>query len=132
MKTRLFIFLSISFLLCNCASHSGLTTNTNVHTTEVQLTTDNFKVVDNVEGHTRAVYVFGIGGLSKKALIAKARAKMFANADMKGKARTLINENVEVKKTVFPFVRVHKVGVSGQIIEFLSENDDMPKSVTIE
>jgi len=100
-----------------------------MHTTHVQLSKNNFKVIDHVEGHSRAVYVLGIGGLTRKALIAKARSKMFDNADMQGKSCTLINENVEIKKTAFPFVRVYKVGVSGQIIEFIDHKSD--QSITL-
>lgn len=102
------------FLFSSCAIHSGMTTSM----TEVELSRKNFKVISSVQGQAKAMYVFGIGGLSKKALISEARADMLSKADIIGGSKAIINETVEVKHSFLPFVRTFKVIVSGHIIEF--------------
>jgi len=82
------------------------------------LSKKNFKVIGSVQGESQAMYVFGIGGLSKKAMIAEARANMLSKADIVGGSKAIINETVEVKSSFFPIVRLFKVIVSGHIIEF--------------
>lgn len=118
MKKLFFLLVGITFLFSSCAVHSGLTTNSNNHTTEVVLSKKNFKVIESVQGEAQAMYVFGIGGLSKKALIAEARVNMLSKANIIGGSKAIINETVEVKQSFFPVVRLYNVTVSGHIIEF--------------
>ncbi len=110
--------LIVVLLFSSCAVHNGLTTNLNQRTTDVVLSKKNFKVIESVQGESNAMYIFGIGGLSKKALVSEARAKMLEKADILNEARAIINETVEVKHSFFPFVRKYNVTVSGHIIEF--------------
>ncbi len=91
-------------LLTSCAGHYGLTSNVNNHSTEVVLSKKNFKVIKSVSGEASVMYVLGIGGLSKKALIAEARAEMLKSAELEGSAKAIINETVEIKGSSFPFV----------------------------
>ena len=95
-----------------------MTKNLDNHTTEVVLSKKNFKVLESVQGEAQALYVFGIGGLSKKALIAEAKANMLAKANRVGGSKAIINETVEIKHTLFPIVRLYTVTVSGHIVEF--------------
>jgi len=118
MKKLILLLIGTMFLLSSCAIHNGLTSNLNNHSTEVVLSKKNFKVVGSVQGEAQAMYIFGIGGLSKKAMIAEARANMLANANIVGTSKAIINETVEIKHSFFPFVRLYKVTVSGHIIEF--------------
>jgi len=118
MKKNLFLIVGIVLCLSSCTIHSGLTTNLNNHNTEVVLSRNNYKVVEKVQGESRALYIFGIGGLSKKALIAEARAKMLARSNIIGGSKAVINETVEVSYSFFPFVRFYNVTVSAHIIEF--------------
>ncbi len=118
MRKLLFLLIGITFLFSSCAVHSGLTTNLNNHTTEVVLSKKNFKVIESVQGEAQAMYVFGIGGLSKKAMIAKAKANMLSKANIVGGSKAIINETVEIKHSFFPIVRLYKVTVSGHIVEF--------------
>jgi hypothetical protein len=111
------LFLSIT-LLSSCAFHNGLSSNQNNNTTEVVLAKKNYKVIASVQGESQATYVFGIGGLSKKAMIAEARANMLSKANIIGGSKAIINEIVEVKHTAFPIVQTHKVIVSAFVIEF--------------
>ena len=118
MKKIGFLLMGIVFLFSSCAIHQGLTTNSNLHTTEVVLSQKNFKVIDYVQGRCRTTTVFGIGGLSKKAMIAEARSNMSLNANLIGGSKAIINETVELKHSFFPFVGSCTVTVSGYIIEF--------------
>jgi hypothetical protein len=119
MKKNLLLLAGISFLFSSCAIHSGMTTNSNNHTTEVVLSKKNFKVIESVKGESQAMYVFGIGGHSKNALISEAKVKMLSKANIIGGARALINESVEIKNSFFPFFVKYKVTVSGHIVEFI-------------
>ena len=112
------IALFSAMFLASCAGHRGLTSNVNNHSTEVVLSKKNFKVIKSVSGTASVTYVLGIGGLSKSALIAEARAEMLKQAELQGSARAIINETVEVKGSSFPFVGKKLVTVSAQVIEF--------------
>lgn len=103
----------------SCALHSGIPKNINNNSTEVVLSKNNYKVMETVQGHSKAMYVFGIGGLSKNALTAQARLNMLSKAPLIGGSKAVINEVVEVKHSIFPFVRTYKVTVTGNVIEFI-------------
>jgi hypothetical protein len=118
MKKIFFLFVGITLLFSGCANHSGLTRNANVHSTEVVLSKKNFRVIASVQGESQASYVFGIGGLKRNAMIAEAKAKMLANANIMGGAKAIINETVEIKRSYFPFFSTYTVTVSAHIIEF--------------
>lgn len=113
-----FIALAIIFLISSCALHNGLTTNSNGHNTEVQLHKKNFKVIKAISGTEEALYVLGIGGLNKAALIANARAKMLKDATLEGSSRAIINETVEIQFTNIVIYTKYTVTVSAHVIEF--------------
>lgn len=117
-KVTIVALMSSMLLTTSCAVHSGLTSNLNNHSTEVVLSKKNFKVIKTVTGESSVTYVLGIGGLSKRALIAQARAKMLEEAGLEGGAKAIINETVEVKGSNFPFVGKKLVVVTAQVIEF--------------
>jgi len=119
MKKASILLLIVSLFFTSCASHYGLPKNYNQNTTEVILTKNNFRVVDIVKGEAEATYIFGIGGLAKNGLVAEAKATMLKKAGMKGTARTVVNEVVEVKTSGFLFINKYKVIVSAQIVEFI-------------
>jgi hypothetical protein len=119
MKRFLFLLLGITILFSGCSVHSGLTSNVNNHTTEVVLSKKNFKVIESVQGEAQTMRVLGIGGLSRKAMIAEARANMLSKANIVGGSKAIINETVESKHSGFPIiVQFHTVTVSGHIVEF--------------
>jgi len=118
MKKLTILLIGTMFLFSSCAVHDGLTSNQNNHTTEVVLAKKNFKVTKSVQGESQAMYVLGIGGLSKKAMVAEARADMLSKANIVGSSKAIINETVEVKHSLFPIVRLYTVTVSGHIVEF--------------
>ena len=121
MKKNLLLVVCVSFLLSSCIGlhNSGLTGNSKVYETRVELCKKNFKVIARVKGESQATYVLGIGGLSKNALVEEARSDMFSKADIIGGARAIINETVETKiTTYFGVVLQRKIIVSASIIEF--------------
>jgi uncharacterized protein YbjQ (UPF0145 family) len=84
----------------------------------VILRENNFKVVGTVQASSSVSYVFGIGGLSRRAIRENAIAKMMKNAELQG-AQTIINitERVSVAG-VPPLFTKFTVTTSGTIIEF--------------
>lgn len=118
-KSILFSFLSIVILLSSCG-YSGANVGYNYVSTEahVQLSKKNFKVVDYVVGESSATYICLIGGLSKKALVEKAKSEMYKNANMVGNAKVILNQTVSFTSEHYPFVRILKCTVSGYVYEF--------------
>ncbi|MDR3142991.1 MAG: hypothetical protein LBU37_14875, partial [Tannerellaceae bacterium] len=86
----------------------------------VILSERNFRVVSNVQGTAETFYIFGIGGMSKSALIADAKAQILEQADMTGKSRALVNEIVEehALSILPPVYYKKKITVTAQLIEF--------------
>ena len=112
------VFIGIALFVSSCAVNNGLTYNNNNHNTEVVLSENNYQVIDRVKGQSQAMYIFGIGGLSKDGIVAEARADMLSEAGIVGGSKAIINETVEVKYTFFPIVRKYTVTVSGHVVEF--------------
>jgi hypothetical protein len=116
---KMSLFFLLAVLCTGCGFHSGLTRNTNVHNTNVILSERNFRVVSNVQGTSECEYIFGIGGMSKNAMIADARAQILQQADMVGKSRALVNETVEVHNLFLFIFTKRKITVTAQVIEFV-------------
>jgi len=118
MKKLFFsMFVSVS-LFSGCASHSAYTGNLNTHQTNVELSSNNFKVVNEVSGSATATYVFGIGGLSKKSLVQVARQEMLSKADLVGGSKALVNETLDTKTSFFFLFWKKKVNTSAHVVEF--------------
>jgi hypothetical protein len=115
-----FLLICIAVIFSGCmATHSGLTTNSNQHVTDVVLSKKNFKVIASVKGEAEASYFLGMGGISKNGLIQEAKTDMFSKADIIGGAKAVINETVEIKNTMYlGIITKKKVTVSANIIEF--------------
>lgn len=106
-------------LLSGCGLHTTVVGNLNNQVTNVELSQNNFKVIDKVSGQSTATYIFGIGGLSNKALIEKAKSQMLESANLVGNARAIVNLTTEDHITlVFPVFYRRTVNVSGHVIEF--------------
>jgi hypothetical protein len=120
MKNYLKIALlggSLAFM-SSCATHSALTANLKSQNTQVILSQDNFKIGERIEGKANATYVFGIGGLSKKSLLEKARTNMYQNANLQGGSKALVNETFSTKTSFFLFFWKQQVNVSADVVEF--------------
>jgi hypothetical protein len=117
MKTLL-PFLILSFYLTGCATtwYPNIAT-LNQSISEVILSKANFKVVKFLSESHETTLFLGFG--SRKTLVSQVRAKMFANAKMKG-AQAIINEHVEFKTQIIlpPLIFKIETTVSGTLIEF--------------
>lgn len=108
------------FLLNSCGIHTTHVGNINGNMTNVELSKKNFQVVERVSGTSTATYIFGIGGLSNKALIEKAKSKMLQKADIVGGSKAIVNLTTESHLSdIFPFYFRRTVTISGHIVEFV-------------
>jgi len=116
-------------LLTGCAVNGHLTANRNVMQTNVELSQKNFRVIGTVKGSASVTRVFGIGGLSPKAIRANAYAQMVENANLSG-AQALTNVTTEIKnRGVPPFFWHSVVTTHGQVIEFVSPEEQTSEQV---
>ena len=119
MKKITFLLITIAFLFSSCATiDRAQNFNSHNNTTEVVLAKKNFKVIGKAEGKSEARYIFGIAEQPKKSLIAEAKADMLSNAKIIGSSKSIINESVEIKHSMFAFFGTIRVTVSGYIVEF--------------
>jgi hypothetical protein len=88
----------------------------------VILSERNFRVVSNVQGTSESEYIFGIGGMSKSAMIADARAQILQQADMIGKSCALVNETVEEHNLFLLVYTKKQITVTAQVVEFVDAN----------
>lgn len=118
IKIIAIVFMA-SILMTSCGIHSATVSNTNNNVTHVELSRNNFKVIDRVSGTATATYIFGIGGLSNKALIEKAKANMLEKANIIGGSKAVINLTVESHMSLIYIYYIQKtVTVSGHVVEF--------------
>lgn len=114
---QLLTAIALVSIITSCGVSTNLPTNSNQNSTQVILSKNNYKVIEQLQGEIKVKYILGIGG-KKKDLIARARTKMLENADLIGKSRAVINENVDVHIKYGLFTTKYTVTVSGYLIEF--------------
>ena len=105
-------------VLCLTGCGVAATVSNNVTETKIVLSQNNFKVVGQAYGEAKATYIFGIGGLSKKALRNNAVNEMSKNANLTG-AQTLTNitTNASVKMITPLYVEITYTATAN-IVEF--------------
>ena len=111
------VIFAVAMMLTGCGFTSNLSSNVNVVETSVVLSEANFNVVRNVSAEVSSTYVFGIGGIGKKALKDVAVAELTEKANLVG-SQALIN--VAVKSSIQNYFIVNKVTftATGTVIEF--------------
>lgn len=113
-----FAVLIMAFL-SSCGVNHALVLNTNQNTTQVQLGSNNFKVVDKVSGSAQVEYIFMIGGVRKTQLYENAYAAMVAKANLINGSKALVNIVTEEHLGgVPPFYFKRTITVSAHVIEF--------------
>ena len=114
---KFFLFAMIAMIFASCAGVNTTPTPNNVPETKLILKEANYKIVGQVEGEWSATYVFGIGGLSKKALTNNAISEMYKNANLTGSQQII---NITTTTSVEQWVVYTKVRAiaRGYIIEF--------------
>lgn len=95
MKKILVIIAIAATMLCASSCGVSAAFSNNVNETKVVLSENNFKVVGQAYGEATATYIFGIGGLSEKALYSNAIDEMTRNANLTG-SQTLVNITTSV------------------------------------
>ena len=121
MKNLLLIWCAIALtgFLSSCGVSSSLITNHNQNSTQVNLSANNFKVVDKISGSSEVTYVLFFGGLNKKQLFENAYSAMMDKANLINGSRALINIVTEEHLGgVPPFYYKRTVTVSAHVIEF--------------
>ena len=93
LVSKVVMAVAAVMLLSGCCMNMNLVSNHNLNQTNVVLTQSNFHVVKTVEAEVSATYVFGIGGLSKKALHDNVVAELTKEASLTG-SQALVNVTV--------------------------------------
>ena len=100
LLSRIAMAVAAVLLLASCGVTSNLTLNANQNQTNVVLSQKNFHVVKTVEAEVSATYIFGIGGLSKKALHDNVVAELTKAAGLTG-SQALVNVTFHNSGKVF-------------------------------
>ena len=118
MKKTIFACMAIVATLALSSCGVATTTSNNLTETKIVLQNKNFKVIGQAYGESKATYIFGIGGLHKKALQANAIDEMSRNANLKG-AQTLTNITTHMSiKMITPIYVEVTCNATANIIEF--------------
>ena len=117
---KLFIMSMVATLLIGCAGVNMTPYKNDPVETKVVLAEDNYTIVKEVEGEWSATYVFGIGGLKKKALETNAIGEMYKNAHLTGNQQIInITTTQSVEAWAFGIYAKYKVVARGYVIEFV-------------
>ena len=114
-------FLCISLLAVFFSGCAGLNMTPYANDpveTKVVLSKSNYHIVKEVSGEWSATYVFGIGGLSKKALNNNAISEMYKNAELKGNQQII---NITTTQSVESWTLIYsktRAIAHGYVIEF--------------
>ena len=122
MKHLSLLVTSVLLLLfaSGCGVSSYMTQNQNQNQTNVVLSDSNYKVVKTVEATVTNSYVFGIGGLSKKALMSNAVSELTKKANLTG-SQALVNVTVQVQNKIILVWNRKTVVAHGTVVEFIDK-----------
>jgi len=113
------VLLLVTAILSSCGVGIALVTNHNQNATEVHLSANNFKVVDQVSGSSEQSYIFAIGGINKRQLYENAYSTMMKKANLLNSSKAIINVMTEEYVSGFaPFFVRRTITVSAQVVEF--------------
>ena len=119
MKTiKTILFCLVAVLFASCAGLNMTPYANDPVETKVILSEPNYHIVKEVSGEWTATYIFGIGGLSKKALETNAVSEMYKNAGLTGNQQIInitTTQSVETWALVYSKVRAI---AHGYVIEF--------------
>lgn len=115
---KLVLFSLVAVLFASCAGLNTTNYKDTTAETKVILKEANYKVVGMVEGEYTATYIFGIGGLSKKALKNNAVSEMYKNANLTG-SQQIINVTTTTSVETWIGIYTKKRAIArGYVIEF--------------
>lgn len=114
------VLLLLAAFLNSCGIGTALVANHNQNATEVHLSGNNFKVIDQVSGSSEVSYVLAIGGMNRRQLYQNAYSDMMKKANLLNNSRAIINVMTEEHVSGFaPFFVRRTITVSAQVIEFI-------------
>ena len=120
MKAIKFLLVAmVAIVFASCAGINTSPVENNVPETKLILKEANYQIVGEATGEWSATYVFGIGGLSKKALKTNALSEMYKNAKLTGTQKII---NVTTTTSVEAWMGIYtkqRVIAHGYIIEFV-------------
>ena len=114
---KFFLVAIVAAIFASCAGINTTPLGHNLQETKVILKEANYKIVGQVEGEWSATYVFGIGGLSKKALTNNAISEMYKNANLTG-SQQIINVTTTTSIEQWVVYTKKRAIARGYIIEF--------------
>lgn len=113
------VLLLLAAFLSSCGIGTALVINHNQNATEVHLSGNNFKVIEQVSGSSEASYILAIGGMSKRQLYENAYSTMMKKANLLNSSKAIINVMTEEHVSGFaPFFVRRTITVSAQVVEF--------------
>ena len=113
------VLLLLTACLSSCGVGTALVTNHNQNATEVHLSGNNFKVIDQVSGSSETSYILAIGGVNKSQLYENAYSTMMKKANLLNGSKAIINVMTEEHFNGFaPFFIRRTITVSAQVVEF--------------
>lgn len=119
-KLTVFFFVAVlAITFTSCGYNVANVINANTNSTDVELSSNNFKVVDRVAGSSDVTYILGIGGMSAQQLHDNAYSDMVKKANLTGNSRALANVLTEWHLGgFFPIFYTLTVSVSANVVEF--------------
>ncbi len=113
------LFLLLAAFLNSCGINTAFVTNHNQNATEVHLSENNFKVIDQVSASSETSYILAIGGMNKIQLYENAYSAMMKKANLLNGSKAIINVMTEEQVSGFaPFYVRRTITVSAQVVEF--------------
>jgi len=113
------VVILIAVFFSSCGIGTALVTNHNQNATEVHLSGNNFKIIDQVSGSSEVSYIMAIGGMSKRQLYENAYSSMMKKANLLNGSKAIINVMTEEHVSGFaPFFVRRTITVSAQVVEF--------------
>ena len=113
------VMLLLAAFVSSCGIGIAPVTNHNQNATEVHLSGNNFKVVDQVSGSSETSFVLLIGGRNKRQLYENAYSTMMKKANLLNSSKAIINVMTEEHFSGFaPFYVRRMITVSAQVVEF--------------
>ena len=116
MKKILFLAL-IASIATSCATHTGMISSSSFN--------QPVKYIDVAIGTSETVKCFGIGGLSKDAIVLDAKNDMNRNRPLKGN-EIYANYTVNIKNSLIFFYSKTKVTVSADVVSNTKDTTNSP------
>jgi hypothetical protein len=118
-KVKYLSVITTALLFSSCGVNSALILNQNQNSTQVHLSSNNYRIVDKVTGSAEVAYILLIGGADKSQLYENAYTEMANKANLLNSSKALINIVTEEHiGGLPPFYYKRTITISANVIEF--------------